>query len=118
MAPDRGGADLIFGISSVTSVRPRPPHLQVLSRVRGLNRRGIAFSRQTPYFGGRFCLSERDPGSQPMRVVTVLGVLVVSAAGTVSAQHAHQLECAGYGIVTPYAQALQRDNQVGCRGRP
>src|ERR1700756_3307345 len=95
----------------------RGPNLQVISRVRGLNRRGIAFSGQTPYFGWRFFLSKRDPGSRPMRVVTVLGVLAVGAVGTVRAQHAHQLEFGGYGTFTRYDKAFQLDNYFGGGGR-
>src|SRR2546428_5825014 len=34
--------------------------LQVLSRVRGLNRRAIAFSGRIPYFGGRFLTIEES----------------------------------------------------------
>jgi hypothetical protein len=52
-----------------------------------------------------------------MRAVTVLGVLVVGAAGTVSAQHAHQLEFGGYGTFTRYDQAFLLDNQFGGGGR-
>src|SRR5438552_11959403 len=71
--------------------------LQVLSRFRGLKRRAIAFSGRIPYFGGRFL----TPRSRPMRVVTVIAVLLVGGAATLEAQHHFQFEIGGVGTVTP-----------------
>lgn len=52
-----------------------------------------------------------------MRVVTVVGVLLAGAAGSVSAQHAHQFEFGGYGTFTRYDRAFELKNQVGGGGR-
>src|SRR5256885_17030224 len=65
--------------------------LQVLSRFRGLKRRAIAFSGRIPYFVGRFL----TPRSRPMRVVTVIAVLLVGGAATLEAQHHFQFEIGG-----------------------
>src|SRR5260370_2457069 len=52
-----------------------------------------------------------------MRVVTVIGVLLVGAAGTVSAQHAHQLEFGGFGTYTRYDPVFGLKRQAGGGGR-
>src|SRR6266550_1447820 len=80
----------MFGSSLPASLT----HLQVLSRFRGLKRRGIAFSGRNPYLGGRFFDHLRESS---MRAVTVIGVLLAAGAGTLRAQHAHQFEFGGGG---------------------
>src|SRR2546430_10813194 len=77
--------------------------LQVLSRFRGLKRRAIAFSGRIPYFGGRFL----TPRSRPMRVVTVIAVLLVGGAATLEAQHHFQFEIGGVGTLTPFDPATR-----------
>ncbi len=52
-----------------------------------------------------------------MRVVTVIGVLLAGAAGSMSAQHAHQFEFGGYGTFTRYDRAFELKNQFGGGGR-
>src|SRR5690348_13572468 len=86
--------------------------LQVLSRFRGLKRRAIAFSGRIPYFGGRFL----TPRSRPMRVVTVIAVLLVSAAATLEAQHHFQFEIGGFAGYTRFDRAFQLENQIGGGG--
>src|SRR3989442_10086894 len=88
--------------------------LQVLSRFRGLKRRAIAFSGRIPYFGGRFF----TPRSRPMRVVTVIAVLLVGGAATLEAQHHFQFEIGGFWTFTRLDPALWRANQIGGGGRP
>src|SRR2546430_905979 len=102
----------MFGISSVYT-SPDTPNLQVLSRFRGLKRRAIAFSGRIPYFGGRFL----TPRSRPMRVVTVIAVLLVGGAATLEAQHHFQFEIGGFGSFTRFDRAFQLDNQIGGGGR-
>src|SRR3989449_8694497 len=88
-------------------------HLQVLSRVRGLKQRGIAFSGRIPYFGCRFF----TPRSRPMRVVTVVLVLLVGGSAALDAQHQFQFEFGGFGSFTRFDRAFQLDNQIGGGGR-
>jgi len=52
-----------------------------------------------------------------MRAVTVIGVLLVAGAGTLRAQHAHQLEIGGFGSYNYYDKQLQLGNQFGGGGR-
>ena len=52
-----------------------------------------------------------------MRVVTVIGVLLVGGAATVSAQHARQLEFGGFGSYTRYDRQFQLKSQFGGGGR-
>src|SRR3989454_2873495 len=52
-----------------------------------------------------------------MRAVTVIGVLLAAGAGTLRAQHAHQLEISGFGSYNRYDRQFQLDNQVGGGGR-
>ncbi len=52
-----------------------------------------------------------------MRVVTVIGVLLVGGAATVSAQHAHQIEFGGFGSYTRYDRSFGLDDQFGGGGR-
>lgn len=48
-----------------------------------------------------------------MRAVTVIGVLLVGATATASAQHAHQVEFGGFGSYTRYDRAFGLQNQLG-----
>src|SRR2546427_12910041 len=68
--------------------------LQVLSRVRGLNRRAIAFSGRIPYFGGRFLTIEES-----------------SHAGS----HGHGGTGSVGGRHPPGADPLRRPEQSGCQ---
>jgi len=52
-----------------------------------------------------------------MRVVTVIGVLLVGGAASVSAQHAHQLEFGGFGTYTRYDPVFGLKRQAGGGGR-
>src|SRR5256885_3839455 len=52
-----------------------------------------------------------------MRAVTVIGVLLAAGAGTLRAQHAHQLEIGGFGSYSHYDKQFQLDNQFGGGGR-
>src|SRR5256885_195638 len=52
-----------------------------------------------------------------MRAVTVIGVLLAAGAGTLRAQHAHQLEFGGFGSYSRYDKQFQLDNQFGGGGR-
>src|SRR3989475_8662161 len=52
-----------------------------------------------------------------MRAVTVIGVLLAAGAGTLRAQHAHQLEFGGFGSYNRYDRQFQLDNQLGGGGR-
>ncbi|HYT71632.1 MAG TPA: hypothetical protein VEK78_09635 [Gemmatimonadales bacterium] len=52
-----------------------------------------------------------------MRVVTVIGVLLVGGAATVSAQHAHQIEFGGFGSYTRYDRSFGLADQFGGGGR-
>ena len=52
-----------------------------------------------------------------MRVVTVIGVLLLGRAATVSAQHAHQIEFGGFGSYTRYDRSFLLDDQFGGGGR-
>src|SRR5256886_17540570 len=52
-----------------------------------------------------------------MRAVTVIGVLLAAGAGTLRAQHAHQLEFGGFGSYSHYDKQFQLDNQFGGGGR-
>src|SRR5882762_7153629 len=109
------------GTTSISPWRPSSgsglgwghPSLQVLSRFRGLKRRGIAFSGRIPYFGGRFF----TPRSRPMRVVTVIALLLVGGAATLDAQHHFQFEVGGFAAYTRFDRALLLENQIGGGGR-
>src|SRR5256884_4301737 len=52
-----------------------------------------------------------------MRVATVIGVLLLGGAATLSAQHAHQFEIGGFGTFTRFDRAFLLDNQMGGGGR-
>src|SRR5213080_534736 len=52
-----------------------------------------------------------------MRAVTVIGVLLAAGAGTLRAQHAHQLAIGGFGSYSHYDKQFQLDNQFGGGGR-
>jgi hypothetical protein len=52
-----------------------------------------------------------------MRAVTVIGVLLAAGAGTLRAQHAHQLEIGGFGSYNRYDKQFLLDNQFGGGGR-
>jgi len=52
-----------------------------------------------------------------MRVATVMGVLLLGGAATLSAQHAHQFEIGGFGTFTRFDRAFLLDNQIGGGGR-
>src|SRR5438046_10338518 len=52
-----------------------------------------------------------------MRVLSLIGVLLVSGAGSVSAQHAHQLEMGSFGSYTRYDKDLRLADQFGAGGR-
>src|SRR5947199_5920687 len=52
-----------------------------------------------------------------MRVLTVIGLLLACNIGSLSAQHAGQVEIGGYGSYTRYDSRLQLDNQFGAGGR-
>src|SRR2546427_7188258 len=86
--------------------------LQVLSRFRGLKRRAIAFSGRIPYFGGRFF----TPRSRPMRVVTVIAVLLVGGAATLEAQHHFQFEIGGVRALALSARRVPRARQLSLLG--
>jgi len=52
-----------------------------------------------------------------MRVATVMGVLLLGGAATLSAQHAHQFEIGGLASYTRFDRAFLLDNQIGGGGR-
>jgi len=52
-----------------------------------------------------------------MRVATVMGVLLLGGAATLSAQHAHQFEIGGYASYTRFDRAFLLDNTIGGGGR-
>lgn len=52
-----------------------------------------------------------------MRVLSLIGVLLASGAGSVSAQHAHQLEIGSFGSYTRYDKDLRLADQFGAGGR-
>src|SRR5207247_8215984 len=52
-----------------------------------------------------------------MRAVTVIGVRLAAGAGTLSGQHAHELEIGGFGSYSHYDKQFQLDNQFGGGGR-
>src|SRR5438876_12338916 len=84
------------------------PSLQVLSRVRGLNRRAIAFSGRIPYFGGRFLTIEESSHA----VGTVIAGPAVGGAGNLEAQHPLQFGIGRFPTLTPFARgppARQQD---------
>src|SRR5207253_1852081 len=60
------------------------------------------------------------PGTRgvfPMRVATVMGVLLLGGAASLSAQHAHQFELGGFASYTRFDRAFLLDNQIGGGGR-
>src|SRR5207247_8584697 len=57
------------------------------------------------------------PTIPPMQVLSRLGVLLASGAGSVSAQHAHQLEIGSFGSYTRYDKDLRLADQFGAGGR-
>jgi hypothetical protein len=52
-----------------------------------------------------------------MRVLTIVGVALVSAVAAVSAQHGHQIEFGGFGTYTRYDPLFGLDRQFGGGGR-
>ncbi len=52
-----------------------------------------------------------------MRVFSLIGVLLAGGAGSLSAQHAHQLEISSFGSYTRYDKDLHLANQFGAGGR-
>jgi len=52
-----------------------------------------------------------------MRVATVVGVLLLGGAASLSAQHAHQFEIGGFASYTRFDRAFLLDNQIGGGGR-
>src|SRR5437763_1543008 len=52
-----------------------------------------------------------------MRVATVMGVLLLGGAASLSAQHAHQFELGGFASYTRFDRAFLLDNQIGGGGR-
>ena len=52
-----------------------------------------------------------------MRVATVIGVLLLGGAASLSAQHAHQFEIGGFASYTRFDRAFLLDNQIGGGGR-
>src|SRR6266568_7811591 len=52
-----------------------------------------------------------------MRVATVMGVLLLGGAASLSAQHAHQFEIGGFASYTRFDRAFLLDNQIGGGGR-
>src|SRR5437763_4712025 len=52
-----------------------------------------------------------------MRVATVVGVLLLGGAATLSAQHGHQFEIGGLASYTRFDRAFLLDNQIGGGGR-
>src|SRR5438046_1083440 len=52
-----------------------------------------------------------------MRVLSLIGMLLASGAGSVSAQHAHQLEIGTFGSYTRYDKDLRLADQFGAGGR-
>src|ERR1700686_3107764 len=52
-----------------------------------------------------------------MRVLTIVGVTLVSGVAAVSAQHAHQIEFGGFGTYTRYDPVFGVDGQAGGGGR-
>src|SRR5438093_5309651 len=52
-----------------------------------------------------------------MRVITVIGLWPACNIGSLSAQHAGQVEIGGFGSYTRYDSRLQLDNQFGAGGR-
>src|SRR5438309_985310 len=52
-----------------------------------------------------------------MRVATVMGVLLLGGAATLSAQHAHQFEIGAYASYTRFDRAFLLDNTIGGGGR-
>src|SRR5213594_3539437 len=52
-----------------------------------------------------------------MRVLSLIGVLLASGVGSVSAQHAHQLEIGTFGSYTRYDKDLRLADQFGAGGR-
>src|SRR5260370_19885388 len=56
----------------------------------------------------------RSPGrSRPMRVLTMVGVGLVCAAGTLSGQHSDQIEIGSYGTFTRFDHMYGLPNRVG-----
>ncbi len=52
-----------------------------------------------------------------MRVATVIGVLALGGAASLSAQHAHQFEIGGFASYTRFDRAFLLDNTIGGGGR-
>src|SRR5207237_7532583 len=71
------------------------------------------FRRNSLFWGSPFPVRTPPQRSRLMRVATVIGVLLLGGAATLSAQHAHQFEIGGFGTVCRFDPALLVDHPIG-----
>src|SRR5207302_8962240 len=75
------------------------------------------FRPNSLFWGSLFRYERRLTRSRLMRVATVIGVLLLGGAASLSAQHAHQFEIGGVASYTRLDRAFLPYNQIG-GGRP
>src|SRR5207237_4702881 len=98
----------IFGVGSVFVASTTIQGVQNISRILA----------EAPILGGAHLQFRNSARSAPMRVLTLIGLLLAGATAPLGAQHAGQFEIGVFGSSTRFDNGLQLAHPFGGRGRP